>query len=77
MNKMQFCSFFCWRNYAANLCFYFFSAISEETKLCLLELICFFNGDEELAEELIEERWFSLMLTERKMLKKTWKYELV
>lgn len=51
-------------------------AISEEVKLCLLELLCFFNCEEQLAEELIEERWFSRSTDSRKILKKTWKYVL-
>ncbi|XKL59289.1 hypothetical protein PGB90_000305 [Kerria lacca] len=45
--------------------------ISEDNKQALLELLCFFNETEQLAEELIEERWFSRDMSEN--LKKTWR----
>lgn len=47
--------------------------ISEDNKQSLLELISFFNETEELAEELIEERWFSQYGQERVSVKNTWK----
>lgn len=47
--------------------------ISEDNKQSLLELISFFNETEELAEELIEERWFSQYGQDRVSVKNTWK----
>lgn len=47
--------------------------VSEDNKQSLLELICFFNETEELAEELIEERWYSQYGQERTLVKNTWR----
>ncbi|XP_017488818.1 PREDICTED: protein PTCD3 homolog, mitochondrial, partial [Rhagoletis zephyria] len=47
--------------------------ISNETKQQLLELICFYNNEEPLPEELIEERWFKANADARERNRKTWK----
>lgn len=47
--------------------------VSESNKQSLLELICFFNETEQLAEELIEERWFSQYGQEKVTVRNTWK----
>ncbi len=47
--------------------------ISNELRQSFLELICFNNHEDHIAEELIEERWFSQTATGRERLRKTWK----
>lgn len=43
------------------------------TKQQLLELVCFYNGDNTTSEEWIEERWFRQSMTGRERNRKTWK----
>ncbi|XP_055594767.1 protein PTCD3 homolog, mitochondrial [Uranotaenia lowii] len=51
--------------------------VDQELKQSLLELLCFFNHEEALDEEFIEERWFRQGSNNRGRLRKTWKdYEL-
>lgn len=64
------------KHYEYGFYFYMFTAVSDESKLALLELLCFFNENEDLAEELVEERWFAQSSNEKQILKKTWKYVL-
>lgn len=47
--------------------------VSAETKQQLLELVCFYNGDNTTSEEWIEERWFRQSMTGRERNRKTWK----
>lgn len=47
--------------------------VSAETKQHLLELVCFYNGDNTTSEEWIEERWFKQSMTPRERNRKTWK----
>lgn len=47
--------------------------ITNELRQSFLELICFYNHEDNIAEELIEERWFSQTGTSRERLRKTWK----
>lgn len=47
--------------------------ISSEVKQNLLELLCFYNQDETLHEELIEERWFRQGTRSKERQRKTWK----
>lgn len=47
--------------------------VSEHTKQQLLELVCFYNGDNTTSEEWIEERWFRQSMTGRERNRKTWK----
>ncbi|XP_037078403.1 protein PTCD3 homolog, mitochondrial-like, partial [Pollicipes pollicipes] len=46
--------------------------LSRETRQALLELLCFYNGEDTLDEERLEERWFSNTGTGNKA-RKTWK----
>lgn len=48
--------------------------ISKETEQSLLELICYFNNEETLQEDFIEERWFRKISTGKERNRKTWKY---
>lgn len=48
-------------------------SISNELRQNFLELICFNNHQDNIAEELIEERWLSQATTSRERLRKTWK----
>ncbi|XP_067630375.1 small ribosomal subunit protein mS39 [Eurosta solidaginis] len=47
--------------------------VSHELKQKLLELICFYNNEEPLPEELIEERWFKANADARERNRKLWK----
>uniref|UniRef100_A0A8D8MLB0 Small ribosomal subunit protein mS39 n=1 Tax=Culex pipiens TaxID=7175 RepID=A0A8D8MLB0_CULPI len=47
--------------------------VGQELKQSLLELVCFFNHEESLEEEYIEERWFRQGVTEKGRQRKTWK----
>lgn len=47
--------------------------ISAEDKQELLELVCFYNEEDALNEELIEERWFKQTGRIRERQRKTWK----
>lgn len=47
--------------------------VSEEDRQELLELVCFFNEEDALDEELIEERWFKQSGKARERQRKTWK----
>ncbi|XP_058822135.1 small ribosomal subunit protein mS39 [Topomyia yanbarensis] len=47
--------------------------VSQEVKQSLLELLCFFNHEESLAEEYIEERWFRQGGQVKGRQKKSWK----
>ncbi|KAH8320055.1 hypothetical protein KR074_012430 [Drosophila pseudoananassae] len=47
--------------------------VSSELKQSLLELVCFYNNDEPLPEEWIEERWFLQNNRRRERGGKTWK----
>lgn len=47
--------------------------IRPELKQSLMELLCFFNHEESLPEEFIEERWFRQGVTEKGRQRKTWK----
>ncbi|XP_034478061.1 protein PTCD3 homolog, mitochondrial [Drosophila innubila] len=47
--------------------------VSNELKQSLLELVCFYNNQEPLPEEFIEERWFSEHNRRRERHGKTWK----
>lgn len=47
--------------------------VSAELKQSLMELLCFFNHEETLPEEYIEERWFRQGVTEKGRQRKTWK----
>lgn len=47
--------------------------ISNELRQSFLELICFNNHEDNIAEDLIEERWFSQTTSDRERLRKTWK----
>lgn len=48
-------------------------AVGQETKQQLLELVCFYNGENTAAEDWIEERWFRQSMTGRERVRKTWK----
>ncbi|XP_050084303.1 protein PTCD3 homolog, mitochondrial [Anopheles aquasalis] len=48
-------------------------AISDELKQRLLELLCFYNHEDTLPEQLIEERWFRQGTVGRERQRKTWK----
>lgn len=47
--------------------------IPNDLKQQLLELICFFNHEDTLSEDLIEERWFSQTSVGKERQRKTWK----
>ncbi|XP_018331049.1 protein PTCD3 homolog, mitochondrial [Agrilus planipennis] len=48
--------------------------INNDTQLNLLELLCFYNGDDAMSDEFIEEKWFKQTSKEvREQFKKTWK----
>ncbi|XP_055637958.1 protein PTCD3 homolog, mitochondrial [Toxorhynchites rutilus septentrionalis] len=47
--------------------------VSEELRQSLMELLCFFNHEETLEEEYIEERWFQQGVTEKNRQRRTWK----
>lgn len=47
--------------------------VSVELKQSLLELICYYNHEDTLPEDLIEERWFSQSTVGRDRQRKTWK----
>lgn len=47
--------------------------ISPEDAQALLELVCFYNEEDALNEELIEERWFRQTGKGRERQRKTWK----
>ncbi|XP_028132318.2 protein PTCD3 homolog, mitochondrial [Diabrotica virgifera virgifera] len=47
--------------------------ISPETQQSLLELVCYFNSDDTLPEEFIEERWFKQSSNQKERQRKTWK----
>ncbi|KAJ8979588.1 hypothetical protein NQ317_019476 [Molorchus minor] len=47
--------------------------ISPETQLQLLELVCYFNSEDTLSEEFIEERWFRQSSRFKDRQRKTWK----
>lgn len=47
--------------------------VRPELKQSLMELLCFFNHEESLPEEFIEERWFRQGVTEKGRQRKTWK----
>lgn len=48
--------------------------ISKEMEQSLLEFLCYFNSEDTLDEEFIEERWFRLSSTRKERSRKTWKY---
>lgn len=47
--------------------------VGEEDRQKLLELVCFYNGEDGISEELIEERWFRHVGKGRDRQRKTWK----
>ncbi|XP_055921889.1 protein PTCD3 homolog, mitochondrial [Eupeodes corollae] len=47
--------------------------IADETKQSLLELICFYNNEEPVPDEFIEEKWFNDSQNRYNRVKKTWK----
>lgn len=47
--------------------------IPAELKQSLLELLCFYNHENTLADDLIEERWFGQSSMGKERLRKTWK----
>lgn len=47
--------------------------LSEATKLDLLQLLSFYNCEEQLNEDYIEERWFQQNIKAREKFRKTWK----
>ncbi|XP_034104058.1 protein PTCD3 homolog, mitochondrial [Drosophila albomicans] len=47
--------------------------VSDELKQSLLELVCFYNNQEPLPEDFLEERWFSENSRRRERHGKTWK----
>lgn len=49
------------------------AAISAQTKQSFLELISFYNEEDQLGEELIEERWFKAGVQGKDKIRKTWK----
>lgn len=49
--------------------------LSEDILQDFLELLCFYNSEEPLLEEFIEERWFRAGNKGKDRLRKTWKYE--
>lgn len=49
------------------------AAVSDDLRQQLLELVCFFNHDDTLDEELIEERWFSQTSVGKERQRKTWR----
>lgn len=48
-------------------------AISKETEESILELLCYFNNEDTLQEEFIEERWFKQSSSGKERNRKTWK----
>ncbi|XP_014253930.1 protein PTCD3 homolog, mitochondrial [Cimex lectularius] len=47
--------------------------ISLPTKLSLLELLCFYNGEDPLSEDWIEERWYRQGTKKREFVKNCWR----
>lgn len=47
--------------------------LSDETQRDLLELLCYFNSEDTLSEEFIEERWFKQSSRTKERQRKTWK----
>lgn len=47
--------------------------ISEKTQQDLLELLCYFNSENTLSEEFIEERWFKQSSRSKERHRKVWK----
>ncbi|XP_018570454.1 protein PTCD3 homolog, mitochondrial [Anoplophora glabripennis] len=47
--------------------------ISKKTEQDLLELLCYFNSENTLSEEFIEERWFKQSSRSKERQRKTWK----
>lgn len=46
--------------------------VSKETRQSLLELVCYFNNEDTLSEEFIEERWFRQGTKGKEKQRKTW-----
>lgn len=42
--------------------------VSTECKQALFEILCYHNNEEQLADDLIEERWFRVAATQQKVL---------
>ncbi|XP_025415928.1 protein PTCD3 homolog, mitochondrial isoform X2 [Sipha flava] len=47
--------------------------ISSDTQQALLELVCFYNNQDDIEEDWIEERWYTQVNKEREELRNTWK----
>lgn len=48
--------------------------ISSDTQQSLLELVCFYNNQDNLEEDWIEERWYTQANKDREEFRNTWKY---
>lgn len=51
------------------------SMLSEKCIQSMLELLCYYNEEEPLSEELIEERWFAQSARGQTKQRNTWKYD--
>lgn len=51
--------------------------VSKETEESILELMCYFNSEDTLQEDFIEERWFTQHSTGKERNRKTWRYVLM
>lgn len=52
------------------------SKLSEKCIQSMLELLCYYNEEEPVSEELIEERWFQQSAQTRDRQRNTWKYDI-
>lgn len=50
--------------------------ISPDTLQALLELVCFYNSQDDIEEDWIEERWYTQSNKDREEFRNTWKYVL-
>lgn len=50
--------------------FFFISAVSDELKQSLLELVCFYNGKDGKSDEYLDEKWYTA--NQRTIARKTW-----
>lgn len=51
--------------------------ISSDTQQSLLELVCFYNNQDNLEEDWIEERWYTQANKDREEFRNTWKYVFI
>lgn len=53
-----------------------FLEVSSDTQQALLELVCFYNNQDDIEDDWIEERWYTQANKEKEGIRNTWKYVL-